>query len=52
LTFHLGFATQNDATEEELVETITHDGFSAGWPRVMSALAGAKPVFVEQEPSA
>lgn len=45
LTFHLNYATQNGATEEELVELITHLAFYAGWPRAMSAMAVAKQIF-------
>ncbi|MEU0882486.1 carboxymuconolactone decarboxylase family protein [Lentzea sp. NPDC005914] len=45
LVFHLGLAKQNGATEEELVEAITHLAFYAGWPRAMSAMAVAKQVF-------
>ena len=35
----------NGATEEELIEAITHAAFYAGWPRAMSAMAVAKQVF-------
>ena len=45
LEFHLGFAKDNGATEEELIEAITHLAFYAGWPRAMSAMAVAKRVF-------
>ena len=45
LTFHLGLAKENGATEEELIETITHLAFYAGWPKAVSALAVAKQVF-------
>jgi 4-carboxymuconolactone decarboxylase len=45
LTFHLGLARQNGATEEELIEAITHLAFYAGWPKAMSAMAVAKQVF-------
>jgi 4-carboxymuconolactone decarboxylase len=45
LVFHLGFAQQNGATEEELIEAITHLAFYAGWPKAMSAMAVAKQVF-------
>jgi 4-carboxymuconolactone decarboxylase len=45
LTFHLQFAKDNGATEEELIETITHLAFYAGWPKAMSAMAVAKQVF-------
>jgi 4-carboxymuconolactone decarboxylase len=45
LVFHLGLAKQNGATEEELIEAITHLAFYAGWPKAMSAMAVAKRVF-------
>jgi 4-carboxymuconolactone decarboxylase len=45
LEFHLGFARDNGATEEELIEVITHLAFYAGWPRAMSAMAVAKRIF-------
>jgi 4-carboxymuconolactone decarboxylase len=45
LTFHLQFAKDNGATEEELKEVITHAAFYAGWPKAMSAMAVAKQVF-------
>lgn len=45
LVFHLAFAKDNGATEEELVEAITHLAFYAGWPKAMSAMAVAKQVF-------
>jgi 4-carboxymuconolactone decarboxylase len=45
LTYHLGLARQNGATETELIETITHLAFYAGWPRAMSAMAVARNVF-------
>jgi 4-carboxymuconolactone decarboxylase len=45
LTYHLGLAKQNGATEAELIEVITHLAFYAGWPRAFSAMAIAKQVF-------
>ncbi len=45
LVFHLGVAKQNGATEDELVEAITHLAFYAGWPKAMGAMAVAKLVF-------
>jgi 4-carboxymuconolactone decarboxylase len=45
LVFHLGLAKQNGATEQELIEAITHLAFYAGWPKAMSAMAIAKQVF-------
>ena len=45
LTFHLQFAKDNGATEEELIEAITHLAFYAGWPKAFSAMAVAKRVL-------
>ncbi|MCC7021490.1 MAG: carboxymuconolactone decarboxylase family protein [Thermomicrobiales bacterium] len=45
LVYHLGLARENGASEQELIETITHLAFYAGWPRAMSAMAVAKRVF-------
>jgi 4-carboxymuconolactone decarboxylase len=45
LRSHLTIARRNGLTEEELVETITHLAFYAGWPCAVTALAGAKEVF-------
>jgi 4-carboxymuconolactone decarboxylase len=45
LTFHLQFAKDNGATEEELIEALTHLAFYSGWPKAMSAMAVAKQVF-------
>jgi 4-carboxymuconolactone decarboxylase len=45
LGYHLGLAKQNGATEQELIEAITHLAFYAGWPKAMSAMAVAKQVF-------
>ena len=48
LAYHLQFARDNGvdgATEEELIEAITHLAFYAGWPKVISAMSVAKQVF-------
>lgn len=45
LVYHLALARQNGASEEELIEAITHLAFYAGWPKAMSAMAVAKRVF-------
>jgi 4-carboxymuconolactone decarboxylase len=49
LVYHVGLARQNGATEEELIEAITHLAFYAGWPRAMSAMAVAKQVFSNEQ---
>jgi 4-carboxymuconolactone decarboxylase len=45
LPFHLQYAKDNGATEEELIEAITHLAFYAGWPKAFSAIAVATQVF-------
>ena len=45
LRFHLGFARDNGASEDELIEAITHLAFYAGWPRAMAAVTVATDVF-------
>jgi 4-carboxymuconolactone decarboxylase len=45
LVYHLGLAKDNGASEQELIEAITHLAFYAGWPKAMSAMAVAKRVF-------
>lgn len=45
LVYHLGLAKRNGASEEELIEAITHLAFYAGWPKAMAAMAVAKQVF-------
>jgi 4-carboxymuconolactone decarboxylase len=45
LRSHLALARQNGATEDELVEVITHLAFYAGWPSAVSAVAVAREVF-------
>jgi 4-carboxymuconolactone decarboxylase len=45
LRFHLVRARENGVTQEELVETITHLAFYAGWPSAVSAITVAKEVL-------
>ena len=45
LRSHLRIARQNGVTQEELIETITHLAFYAGWPNAVSAIAVAKEAF-------
>ncbi|MFT4077111.1 MAG: carboxymuconolactone decarboxylase family protein [Asticcacaulis sp.] len=47
LPFHLKRALENGVTRDELIETITHLAFYAGWPSASSALAIARRVFEE-----
>jgi 4-carboxymuconolactone decarboxylase len=45
MDFHFPNALKNGVTEEELVETITHLAFYAGWPNAMSAVNRAKQLL-------
>lgn len=45
LRSHLTRARANGVTKEEVIETITHMAFYAGWPSAISAIAVAKEVF-------
>lgn len=49
LRSHLRIARQNGVTEAELVETITHLAFYAGWPNAVTAIAVAKEVFAQPQ---
>jgi 4-carboxymuconolactone decarboxylase len=48
LPFHLKFALQNGVSREELIETITHLAFYAGWPTASTAIGIARRVFAEE----
>lgn len=45
LRSHFGRARDNGVTQDELIETITHLAFYAGWPNAVTAIAVAKEVF-------
>ncbi len=45
LRSHIARARENGVTEQELVETITHLAFYAGWPNAVSAVAVAREVL-------
>jgi 4-carboxymuconolactone decarboxylase len=45
LRSHFARARANGVTQEELIETITHMAFYAGWPNAVTAIAVAKEVF-------
>jgi len=47
LPFHLKRALENGVTRDEIIETITHLAFYAGWPPAMTALRIARKVFGE-----
>ena len=42
---HLQRARDNGLTKDEIVETITHLAFYAGWPNAMTAVLIAKELF-------
>jgi 4-carboxymuconolactone decarboxylase len=48
LRSHLARARVNGVTQEELIETITHMAFYAGWPNAVSAIGVAREVFREE----
>jgi 4-carboxymuconolactone decarboxylase len=45
LRSHFARASANGVTQEELIETITHLAFYAGWPNAITAIAVAREVF-------
>lgn len=45
LSYHLGHAQNNGVTSTELIETITHLAFYAGWPKAMTATTVARDVL-------
>jgi 4-carboxymuconolactone decarboxylase len=45
LRSHLTRARENGVTLEELIETITHMAFYAGWPNAITAMTVAREVF-------
>ncbi len=47
MPFHLKRALENGVTRDEIIETITHLAFYAGWPPAMTALQTARKVFEE-----
>jgi 4-carboxymuconolactone decarboxylase len=47
LPFHMKRALENGITKDEIVATITHLAFYAGWPAAMTALQIARKVFAE-----
>ncbi|HWQ36628.1 MAG TPA: carboxymuconolactone decarboxylase family protein [Blastocatellia bacterium] len=49
LRSHIARARANGVSKEEIVETITHIAFYAGWPNAVSALAVAREVFQQNQ---
>lgn len=47
MPFHFKFALQNGVTRDELIETITHLAFYAGWPTASTSIGIARRVFDE-----
>jgi 4-carboxymuconolactone decarboxylase len=47
LPFHTKKALENGVTRDEIIETITHLAFYAGWPPAMTALQIVRKVFSE-----
>ncbi|MEK7831624.1 MAG: carboxymuconolactone decarboxylase family protein [Acidobacteriota bacterium] len=45
LRSHIARARANGVTKEELIETITHMAFYAGWPSAITAIGVAKEIF-------
>lgn len=50
LPFHLAKALENGVTRDEIIETITHLAFYAGWPTASTALSVARTVFTDTNP--
>ncbi|MBX3278432.1 MAG: carboxymuconolactone decarboxylase family protein [Acidobacteria bacterium] len=48
LRSHFARARDNGLTQEELIETITHMAFYAGWPNAVTAIAVAREVFQQK----
>jgi 4-carboxymuconolactone decarboxylase len=50
LRSHMVRARENGVTQEQLIETITHLAFYAGWPSAITAITVAKEVFANKSP--
>ncbi len=48
LRSHFARARANGVTQEELIETITHLAFYAGWPNAITAISVAREVFQQK----
>jgi 4-carboxymuconolactone decarboxylase len=48
LRSHFARARANGVTQEELIETITHLAFYAGWPNAVTAISVAREVFQQK----
>jgi 4-carboxymuconolactone decarboxylase len=47
---HMARARQNGLSDAELIETITHLAFYAGWPSAVTAVGVARDVFGVPKP--
>jgi 4-carboxymuconolactone decarboxylase len=47
MPFHIKRALENGVTKDELIETITHLAFYAGWPTASTAIGIARKVFAD-----
>lgn len=45
LRSHISLGLEHGLTQDEIVETLTHLAFYAGWPAAVSSLAVAKDIF-------
>lgn len=45
LRSHIVRARENGVTQDEVIETITHLAFYAGWPNAVTAVSVAKEIF-------
>jgi 4-carboxymuconolactone decarboxylase len=51
MPFHFKRALENGLSHDEIIATITHLAFYAGWPPAMTALGIARKVFDETAPA-
>ena len=49
LRSHLALARANGVTRDELIDSITHLAFYAGWPNAATALSVAREVLPESK---
>lgn len=49
MPFHMRRALDNGVTRDELIETITHLAFYAGWPAASTAIGIARKVFEQAD---
>ena len=49
MPFHMKRALDNGVTRDELIETITHLAFYAGWPAASTAIGIARKVFEQAD---